>query len=82
VGTWRRSQAQPRNAVIARFDRRGRLNYRIVARGVQGQAVAALMATSTSLPDINLRPPYAGLSADALRVMIDQHLRLPRNQRP
>lgn len=85
VGSWVNS---PRingvgpNAVVAVFDQRGHLNYRIVARTVDGTVISAPTATSISLSNINLRWPYAGLSSNRLRAMIDEHLRLPRYQRP
>ena len=84
VGTWAHSPAGGAgpNAVVAVFDRRGRLNYRVVARTTAGVPVPAPTGTSTSLPRINLRWPYAGLDPIRLRALIDQHLRLPRDQRP
>lgn len=78
VGTWTRGS----NAIIAVFDRRGRLNFRITNRNMAGSYVPAPTGTSTSLPSIILRWPYAGLDPAHLRAMIDQHIRLPRNQRP
>ena len=85
VGTWAHAPlgggAIP-NAVVAVFDRRGRLNFRIVARTIGGNAVPAPNGTSVALSSINLRWPYAGWDPTRLRAMIDQHIRLPRNQRP
>lgn len=84
VGTWALSPgggAGP-NAVVGVFDRRGHLNYRIVSRTVGGVPVPAPTGTSVSLHNINLRWPYAGLDPTRLRAMIDQHIRLPRDQRP
>ncbi|KFY88710.1 hypothetical protein V498_06687 [Pseudogymnoascus sp. VKM F-4517 (FW-2822)] len=86
VGTWALSAAgagrSGPNAVIGIFDRRGHLNFRIVARTTSGIPVPAPGGTSVSLHNINLRWPYAGLDVARLRAMIDQHLRLPRDQRP
>ncbi|KFY16792.1 hypothetical protein V492_01085 [Pseudogymnoascus sp. VKM F-4246] len=84
VGTWAQSPINDigPNAVVGIFDRRGHLNYRIVARTVDGIPVPGPVGTSTSLPNIKLRTPYAGLTSDGLRTMIDQHIRLPRDQRP
>ena len=72
VGTWCRStNAQRPNAVIARFDRRGRLNYRVISRTINNEVLPAPTATSTSIPDIILRQPYAGLTPDEIRILLD-----------
>lgn len=63
VGSWAHSpvgggRAGPK-AVIGIFDRRGHLNFRIVARTVAGIPVPAPGGTSVSLNNINLRWPTA-----------------------
>ncbi|OBT52066.1 hypothetical protein VE04_08533 [Pseudogymnoascus sp. 24MN13] len=70
------------NAVIGVFDRRGHLNFRIVARTAGGIPVLAPGGTSVSLHNINLRWPSAGVGTTRLRAMIEQRLRLPRDRRP
>ncbi|HEV2644799.1 MAG TPA: hypothetical protein VGU46_00390 [Acidobacteriaceae bacterium] len=77
VGTWRHSPnpATP-NAVTAAFDRRGRLNYRVTNRDLNGDLAPAATATATSAPHINFVAPYAGLSANEIRDMLDRQLNL------
>lgn len=83
VGTWRQSTNPFRpNAVIARFDRNGRLNYRVVGRTMNDEVLPAPTGTSTSLPSINLRSPYVGLSADEIRILLDRHMRMSPERRP
>jgi hypothetical protein len=74
VGEWRRSTAVPRNAVIARLDARGRLNFRVVARTMAGNLVAGPTATATSFNDIILSGPFAGMSYDSLRALLIRQL--------
>ncbi|OBT70643.1 hypothetical protein VF21_10377 [Pseudogymnoascus sp. 05NY08] len=84
VGTWALSpggSAGP-NAVVGVFDRRGHLNYRIISCTVGGVPVPAPTGTSVSLHNINLRWPYANLDPARLCAMINQHIRLPCDQRP
>lgn len=75
VGTWRLSPnlATP-HAVTAAFDRRGRLNYRIIARDIHGNTLAAPTATAVSARAIQFMPPYNGLSANEIRELLDQQL--------
>ncbi|KFY30727.1 hypothetical protein V494_08065 [Pseudogymnoascus sp. VKM F-4513 (FW-928)] len=84
VGTWAHAPTggAGANAVVGVFDRRGHLNFRIVSRTMAGAPTRAPTGTSVSLHNISLRPPYAGLDLAQLRTMIDQHIRLPRDQRP
>lgn len=74
VGEWRRATATPPNAVTARFDARGRLNYRIIARSVGGQPVAAPTATAVGAANIRFVPPFAGLSPSQIHALLDQML--------
>lgn len=84
VGTWAHATTggAGANAVVGVFDRRGHLNFRIVSRTMAGAPTPAPTGTSVSLHNISLRPPYASLDLAQLRTMIDQHIRLPRDQRP
>jgi len=82
VGTWRHATGNPANAVTAGFDNRGRIFYRITNRTLAGNTIAAPNATATNFRDIILRGPYRNMLPDHLRSVIDQHLRLPPNQRP
>ncbi|KFY34455.1 hypothetical protein V495_08153 [Pseudogymnoascus sp. VKM F-4514 (FW-929)] len=82
VGTWAASPHAIPNAVVAIFDVRGRLNFRITNTTTTGAPVPAPTSTATSIRGINFRPPYAGLDLNALRVMINDHLHLPHEKRP
>jgi hypothetical protein len=67
VGEWAKSTATPRNAVIARLDARGRLNFRVVARTVAGVPIPGPTATATGYANIVLVGQYAGMTYDQLR---------------
>jgi hypothetical protein len=74
VGTWRNSTATPCNAVIARFDSRGRLNFRIVARSYNGVPVPGPNATATAASSIIFMGQYAGMSYAQVRARLIQQL--------
>jgi len=75
VGEWRGSTGTPRNAVIARFDGRGRLNFRIVARGYgTNQSVPGPTATATATGSIDFMGPYAGMTYEDIRACLTQQL--------
>jgi len=75
VGEWRGSTAAPRNAVIARFDARGRLNFRIVARAYgANQPVPGPSATAAAAASIDFMGPYAGMSYEEVRQRLTQQL--------
>jgi hypothetical protein len=74
VGTWRRSTTTPRNAVVARFDGRGRLNFRIIARSYNGMPVPGPSATATAASDIAFRGQYARMSYIEVRARLIQQL--------
>lgn len=78
VGEWRQSTATPRNAVIARLDARGRLNFRVVARTLAGVPIAGPTATATSYPNIILSGNYIGMNYNVLRTTLI--LQLSRHQ--
>jgi hypothetical protein len=83
VGTWANATAAATpNAVVAGFDARGRIFYRIINEDANGNAVAAPTATATRFEDINFRAPYQNMTADQVRTAIDQHLRLNPFLRP
>jgi hypothetical protein len=82
VGEWRQSTATPRNAVIARLDARGRLNFRVVARTMGGAQVAGPTATATSYPNIILAGTYAGMTYNNLRPLLIQQLSRRRQLGP
>lgn len=74
VGEWRRCATTPRNAVIARLDARGRLNFRVVARTMAGDPVAGTTATATSYNDIILAGTNAGMTYPSLRTLLIRQL--------
>jgi hypothetical protein len=74
VGEWRQSTSTPRNAVIARLDARGRLNFRIVARSMARKAVAGTTATAASYANIILAGEYASMTYTDLRTLLIQRL--------
>jgi len=82
VGTWVNAPGAAANAVVAGFDRSGRLFYRITNEDLHGNPVAAATATATRFENINLRGPYQNMTADQVRIAIDQHLRLHPFARP
>ena len=82
VGEWRHSVGATANAVVAGFDARGRIFYRVVNLDLQGNQVAAPTATATRFEDINFRAVYQNLDAAGLRAVVDTHLRLNPYQRP
>ncbi len=82
VGEWAHATAATPNAVVAGFDIRGRLFYRITNEDLNGGTVPAPIATATSFQDVNFRLPYQGMSANQVRIAVDQHLRLPAFSRP
>lgn len=83
VGTWIDANGNATtNAVAAGFDAYGRFQYRIIAQDLNGRYIAAPTATATNFNRITLRPAYARMDHNTLRLVCDQHLRLPRNQRP
>jgi hypothetical protein len=82
VGEWALAAGATANAVVAGFDVRGRLFYRIISEDVTGAAVAAPTATATRFEDIRFRAAYQNMTADQVRTAIDQHLRLHAFARP
>jgi len=82
VGEWRNATGATANAVVAGFDARGRIFYRITNADLQGNPVAAPTATATRFEDINFRAPYQGMTAGGVRVAVDAHLRMNPFQRP
>jgi hypothetical protein len=70
VGEWAKSTATPRNAVIARLDSRGRLNFRVVARTVAGVVVPGPTATATGYANIILVGQYRGMTYHQLRAAL------------
>jgi hypothetical protein len=82
VGTWRNAIAASPNAVVAGFDVRGRMFYRIIRQDATGNPVSAPTATSTRFEDIIFRGPYQNMNAATVRVAVDRHLRLQAFQRP
>lgn len=82
VGEWAGASGARRNAVVAGFDARGRQFYRITNEDVNGDAVAAPTATATRWEEVIFRPPYRGMTADAVRTAVDQHLRMNPYMRP
>ena len=83
VGTWRTptGTAAP-NVVVAGFDVRGRIFYRVTNLDVSGNVIAAPTATAVRFEDIDFRAAYVGHTASDLRHLVAQHLRLPPAQRP
>ena len=82
VGTWANAMSATANAVVAGFDARGRLFYRIVNEDALGNRTAAPTATATRFEYINFRAAYQNMTADQVRTAVDQHLRLNAFQRP
>jgi hypothetical protein len=84
VGDWNppNATAGPRNAVVAGFDARGRIFYRITNADRWRAVVAAPTATAVRFEHIDFRYPYAGLDAAAVRLLVDRHLRMPSGSRP
>ena len=79
VGEWSKSTATAaRNAVIARLDSRGRLNFRIVARTVAGDATPGPTATATGYANIDLMGQYQGMTYQELRVELLRALSNPQ----
>jgi hypothetical protein len=78
VGKWLWSP----NAVVASFDARGRIFYRITKRDIKGMHVGAPSITAISFHEIIPRLPYQNLNAAQLRHTIDAHLRLRPKNRP
>jgi len=82
VGEWANSAGAVANAVVAGFDARGRMYYRILNESLQGLPVAAANTTATRFEDIVFRAPYQGMTAGEVRTAVDAHLRLHQYQRP
>jgi hypothetical protein len=83
VGTWANATAAATpNAVVAGFDSRGRIFYRITNEDLHGNSVAAPTATATRFEQINFRAPYQNMTADQVRTTVDAHLRLNPFMRP
>jgi hypothetical protein len=83
VGTWANATAAATpNAVVAGFDVRGRMFYRIVNEDMHGNPVAAPTATATRFEDVVFRGPYQNMTAAQVRTAVDQHLRLNPFARP
>jgi hypothetical protein len=70
------------NAVIAGFDARGRIFYRVTNEDINGNAVAAPTATATRFEHINFRAAYQNMTVAQVRAAVDQHLRLNPSERP
>jgi hypothetical protein len=82
VGEWANATAATPNAVVAGFDTRGRIFYRVINEDINGNTVAAPTATATRFEDINFRAAYQNMTAGQVRTAIDQHLRLAPFLRP
>jgi hypothetical protein len=82
VGTWSLSVGATPNAVVAGFDARGRIFYRITNLDLNGHTVVAPTATATRFEDVDFRGPYQGMDATAVRAAVDRDVRLPAHQRP
>jgi hypothetical protein len=82
VGEWAGAGGARRNAVVAGFDARGRIFYRITNEDRFGAPMHAPTATATRFEDVFFRAPYRGMDAAAVRAAVDAHLRLPPHQRP
>lgn len=81
VGTWRLSPANANaNAVVAVWDRLGRLNYRITAQDINGNAVMAPTATAVGFQNINFMAPYNGMSPNEVRNRLNHDLNQRRLQ--
>jgi hypothetical protein len=82
VGEWANATAATPNAVVAGFDTRGRIFYRVINKDINSNTVAAPTATATRFEDINFRAAYQNMTAGQVRTAIDQHLRLAPFLRP
>jgi hypothetical protein len=82
VGEWAGAGGARRNAVVAGFDARGRIFYRITNEDRLGAPMHAPTATATRFEDVFFRAPYRGMDAAGVRATVDAHLRLPPHQRP
>jgi hypothetical protein len=83
VGTWANATAANANTVVAGFDTRGRVFYRITNRDLNGNPVPrGPTATTTRFEDINFRAPYRNMDASEVRLAVDRHLRMNAFQRP
>ena len=82
VGEWAGAAGARRNAVVAGFDARGRIFYRITNVDRFGAPVPAPTATATRFEEVFFRAPYRGMDAAGVRDAVDAHLRLPPYQRP
>lgn len=82
VGTFMLGPGATPNAVVAGFDRAGRMFYRITNRTLAGVTQVAPTATAVRFESIHFRAPYQGLDARGVRDTVDRHCRLPEYQRP
>jgi hypothetical protein len=71
VGIWRSATATPPNAIIAGFDRHGRVFYSITNQDLARNSVTASIATATTLREIRLRNPYWNINPAQLYLVVD-----------
>jgi hypothetical protein len=82
LGEWRGSSSNPRNAVVGRFDSRGRFSRRIVAKDINGDPTPSTNVTSCPHEEVDYRRPFRNMDFLEVRLEADRQIRLPAHLRP